>query len=92
MGVRFMRVVEFIRGRWVHSGSPSGSLGSSWVVGFTQVRPWLLWVHPWWHSSTRSGSLGSSWIIGRHMGRCVYSKSVDSLGCALGVVGLNRGR
>ena len=42
MGVRFIRVVEFIRGRWVHSGSPRVSLCSSWVVGFTQVRPWFI--------------------------------------------------
>ena len=46
--VRFtlVRVVGFIRGRWVHSGSPWGSLGSSWVVGFTRVRYLGRWVHP----------------------------------------------
>ena len=44
-GVGFMRVVGIVRGRWVHSIAPWGSLGSSGVVGFTRVRPVRRWVH-----------------------------------------------
>ena len=44
-------VVRFILGRLVHSGSPFGPFGSSWVIGFTRVRAGSLWVH--------AGSLGS---------------------------------
>ena len=44
-------VIGFIRGRWVHSVSPWGSLGSSGVVRFTRVRPGCRCVH--------LGSLGS---------------------------------
>ena len=31
-------IVGFIHGRWVLSGAPLGSLGSSGVVGFNRVR------------------------------------------------------
>ena len=43
----------FIRGRWIHLGSQRGSLGSSGVVGLTQVCPGYHWVNPGW-----LGSLG----------------------------------
>ena len=39
-------VVGFIRGRWVHSGAPCGSLGSSGDVSFTQIHPSGRWLHP----------------------------------------------
>ena len=39
-------VVGIIRGRWVHSGAPSGSVGSSRCVEFTRVLPSGRWVHP----------------------------------------------
>ena len=48
-------VTGFIQGRWVHLGSPWGSMGSSGVVRFTGVRPggrWVQWRSPW-------GSLGA---------------------------------
>ena len=41
-----LRVVGFMRGRWVHSGSPWGSFGSSWVVEFTRIRFEYRWLHP----------------------------------------------
>ena len=39
-------VVDFIRGRWVQSSAPWGSLDLSGVVGVTCVRPGGRWVHP----------------------------------------------
>ena len=38
-----LRVVEFVCGRWFHSGAPWVSLVSSWVVGFTGVRAGVRW-------------------------------------------------
>ena len=39
-------VIWFIGGRWVHSGSPRGPLGSSGIVGFRRFRPMDRWLHP----------------------------------------------
>ena len=74
-------VVRFMQGRCVHSGSRSGSLGSSGVVRFTQVRAGGVgftsvraggrWVHP--------GSLGSVGfalgVVGFIRGRWIPSGS-----------------
>ena len=43
---RALGIVGFIRSLWVHSGAPWGSIGSSGVVGLTQVRLWSRGVHP----------------------------------------------
>ena len=48
-----MEVVEFIRGRWVHSGAPWESSASFWVVRFFRVRPCVLRV--------QSETVGSRW-------------------------------
>ena len=91
-------VVGFIQGCWVHSGSLSGSLGSSGFAWFTRVRPGGGWVHTVFcvHSGSAWGSLGSSWLFGftraRTGGRRVHPCSLGSLGYALVVVGFIRGR
>ena len=70
-----------MRGRWVHSGAPLGSLGSSAVVGFNLVRLGDRWVHsgaPW-------GSFSSYRVVGftrvRPEGRWVH------IGARLGSMG-----
>ena len=82
-------VIGFIRGLWVHSGSPCGSLGSSVVVGFIRVRPSDSWGARW-------GSLSTSGVVRfirvRPWGRCVHSGSLSTLRFALGVVGYIRDR
>ena len=42
-----LAVFGFIRGLWVHSGSPWESFGSSVVVSITRVRPGGRWIHTW---------------------------------------------
>ena len=73
-----MGVVGFIGGFWVQWCSPCGSLGSSWVVGFTRVRPGDCWVHMVVVRFTQVRP-GGSWV---------HAGSLGSLGFALGVVGL----
>ena len=46
-----------MRGRFIQSGVPWGLMGSSWVVGFTPVRPGSNWVHP-----ESLGSLGCALV------------------------------
>ena len=86
-----MGIGWFTRDRWVHSGAPCGSLGSSGVIWFARVRPWGRWVHP--------GSLGSlvcaQGVVGFIRGHWVLSSLAGSLGSLrydLGVVGFTRGR
>ena len=74
-------VVVFIRGRWVYSGSPWGSLGSSGVTGFNQVRHRVVEftrVRPAGRT-VHAGSLGSLGIdlgVVRFIhGHCVQSYS-----------------
>ena len=38
-----LRIVGLIRGRWVHLGTPLGSMGSPGVVVFTRMRPGGRW-------------------------------------------------
>ena len=97
--------VGFILGRLIHSSAPWESLGSSWVAGFSRVRPGrslecLLGVvvfirGRWVHSRTPWGSLGSSGVVSfTHvcpLGRWVYPTSLGSLMCALWVFGFVRG-
>ena len=77
-----------------HTGTRSGSSGSSWVIGFTQKRTRCRWVYfdaPWgllgscavvgfMRSGTPWGSLGSSGVVG-------FSRVRSSV-----VVGFNRVR
>ena len=56
------RILEFIRGHWVHWGAPWGSLGSSRVAGFLRVRP-----------AGRQGSLGVEGLIVGGGGALGYS-------------------
>ena len=69
-----LRVVWFIRGRWVHSGSPCRPLDSSCVVGFTLFRPRNRCVHP-----VLLGSLGyileDAWFL-----RCSCVHSISAWG------------
>ena len=66
-----LRVVGFIRDRWVHSDSPFGSLGSSEFVGFTRVCPMCRCVHP-----TSLGSLSLALgVVGFIWCRWVHSGS-----------------
>ena len=76
-------VVVFIRGRWVHRGSPGGPAGSSGVAGFTGVRPGGRRVHPWSLGSLECALGSVGFIRGRF---------VASLECALGAIGFIRGR
>ena len=46
LGCRWVHPEPFIRGRWGHSVSPLGSLGSFEVIGFTRVRAGGRRVHP----------------------------------------------
>ena len=87
-------VVDFMRGRWVHSGAPWGSSG---VVGVTRVRPGVRWVHPGapWESLSSSGVVGFTLVCAG--GRRNRLRSLDSLGslgslfCAVVVVGFIQG-
>ena len=100
-------VIEFIRRRslGVHSVSPWRSLGSSWVIGLTRVRPRGRWVLPGSLNSLEF-ALGVAWFI-----RCLWVAlgfdgfirslwvhwrspwgSLGSQGFALWVVGFNRCR
>ena len=78
-----MVVVGFIRGRWVHSGAPWWSLGSSGVVGFTLVRSWVLWARASC-LCVHSGWLGS---LGCALDRCIHPGPLGSFVYSLGVVG-----
>ena len=94
-------IVGFIRGRWVHSGASSGSLGSS--VSFCSCGCAL---GRWVHSGAQRGSFGFSgvvrftWVHPGFFGVirfcCVHSCaprwSLGSFGCALVVVGYFHGR
>ena len=75
-------VVQFFRGRWVHSGARRGPLGSFGVVWLTRARRVGCWVHPcrpW-------GWLGSYGIIGfTRVFRWIRSGLLGSLVHALGV-------
>ena len=83
-----MRVVGFIRGRWVDSGAPWGSLGSSGMVGFTPVRPGDLWVH-----LGSFGSLGCAMgVVGFIRGRWDHEGAPLCLMGSSCVVGFTRVR
>ena len=85
-------VAGFIRGLWVHSGSPWGLLGSCGVVGFTWFRPGGRWVHPEWLGSLEF-ALGVVGFTRVHpYGRSVYLGSLGSLGFALEDAGFIRCR
>ena len=81
-------VVEFIRGRWVHSVAAWRSLGSFGFalgdVGFIRCR--------WVHSGVSCGSLDSSGVIGftrvRPRSRSVHSRSLGYLGLDMGSSGV----
>ena len=92
-----LMVVLFIRVRWVHSGSPWGSLGSSGFprvhlgrrcVGFIRGR--LV------HTGSCWGSLGSSGVVAFirvcAWGRWVNPRSLGSHGFALRIVAFIRAR
>ena len=63
-------MVGFILGRWHHSGSPWGSLCSSWDVGFTRVRYWCRWVHP---GSLDSLGLAPRWVHSGSLGTLKFA-------------------
>ena len=57
-----LRVVGFIRGRWIYSGSRWGSLDSSVVDGFTRVCAGVVgFIRV--HFVSRWGSLGKSGVV-----------------------------
>ena len=78
--------------RWVLSGAPWWSLGSSMVVVFTRVRPEGRWIH----KGAPFGSMGLSGIVVFTQvirgGRWVHPGSLGSFGCALGEFRFMRGR
>ena len=87
-----------MRGRWVHLGSPWGSLGFSDVVGLTRIHPECRWVHVWSLNSL-GFALGDvvfiplRWVHkGSRWDRWVDLGSLCSIGFALGVVGFIRSR
>ena len=41
-----LMVVGFIWGRWVHTGVPLGSIGTTGIVVFTRVIRGSSWIHP----------------------------------------------
>ena len=67
-------VVGFIRGHWVDSDSPCGSLGLYGVVGFTRVRAGGRWdrlIHsnsPWGSLDTLGFAVGVVGFIRGHTG------------------------
>ena len=87
-----LQVVGFIRGRWIHSGSPWVSLVLLWFA--------LLgcWVYPESLGSVgfALGVVGFIRVRRVHLrlswGRWVHPGSLGSLVFALGVVGFIRGR
>ena len=98
--VVFTYAHPYIRGSWVHSRAPWGSLGSfevprasPGVVGFvelTRARRGGGWVHPrpLVSLSCFLGVAGFTRI--RPGGRCVYPGSLGPFACAFSVVGFSR--
>ena len=70
----------FVRGRWVHRGTPRGSSGFSWVAGFIRM-----------HREERSSSGDAGFIGVRTGGRRVRAGSLGLLRYSKWFVGFIRG-
>ena len=76
----------FIRGRWVHSGSPCGPQGSTAIIWFTRFHPWGRWVNPVWLGSHVFALEDAGYI----RGSCVHPSSLCGCMGSSGVIGFSR--